>query len=61
MWLQGGKRDKSRDIGVSTEVLSRYRQAQPLPTNTKGLVKVAQTLTGLKHARSVSTGSEQDV
>lgn len=42
--------DKSRDIAESPEVLSRYVRARLLPTNTKGLVKVAWILTGLKHA-----------
>lgn len=33
--------DKFRDIAESPEVLSRYVRARLLPTNTKGLVKVA--------------------
>lgn len=42
--------DKSKDIGSSREALSCYGWARLLPTNTKGLVKVAWILTGLKHA-----------
>ena len=42
--------DKSGDIGLSAEGLSRYSRAQLLPTNTKGLVRATQTLAGLKPA-----------
>ncbi len=46
---QQKKEDKSRGISISPELLSRYGRAQLLHANTKGLVKVAWILTGLKH------------